>query len=391
MMDPKRALTNGVFCPMPWKGLMYNFDGKVKNCIRSAGSIGDLKENNIEEILHGDININTQECMLDDQPGPDCHTCYDLEKGKNNFDIVSDRIFYLRELKAEKLESYSVSNFDLKSIDVRWTNLCNFACVYCDEQFSSKWEHEKGIRLPKPSKQQVEDFKNFIFSNAHQLKHVYMAGGEPLLMKENLELLDILQQQNADVNLRINTNLSKTDTKVFEKICQFKNVHWTISVESMEEEFEYIRHGGKWADFLENLETVRSTGHKITFNMLHFILNYSSFFDTVDFLTKKGYHANSFVAGLLIGPHYLNIRHLPDNVLECVKIELRNRINLKPGYLLEESYKNILRDIDQPFEKNLENSLSKLRVLDQRRNLDSRKTFRDLYNLANIIYQGNDT
>lgn len=36
---------------MPWTGLMYNVDGKVKNCIRSAGELGNLKNNTIEEIL----------------------------------------------------------------------------------------------------------------------------------------------------------------------------------------------------------------------------------------------------------------------------------------------------------------------------------------------------
>ena len=41
-MDNKEYLTNRAFCPMPWTGLMYNFNGEVKNCIRSAESIGNL-------------------------------------------------------------------------------------------------------------------------------------------------------------------------------------------------------------------------------------------------------------------------------------------------------------------------------------------------------------
>ena len=52
-MTPKDILTNRHFCPMPWTGLMYNFDGKVKNCIRSdytTGGLGNIKDNTIEEI-----------------------------------------------------------------------------------------------------------------------------------------------------------------------------------------------------------------------------------------------------------------------------------------------------------------------------------------------------
>lgn len=390
-MDPKRALTNGVFCPMPWKGLMYNFDGKVKNCIRSAGSIGDLKDQNIQDILHGDTNLNTQQCMLNDQPGPDCHTCYDLEGDKRAFDIISDRIFYIKELRKEPFTDYVYNNHDIKAIDVRWSNLCNFACVYCGSDFSSKWASELKQYADTPSEQQLENFKTYIFDNAKNLKHVYLAGGEPLLMKQNQELLDILLEQNPDVSLRINTNLSKTDTRVFDTICQFRDVHWTISVETMSHEFDYIRYGGTWQDFLDNLNIVKSTGHKISFNMLYFLLNYNSLFDTVDFFQDLGYHNNSFVIGALLSPLYLNVRHLPDDVLECIKIRLQKRINEKPGYLLEDSYKNLLRYVEQPFEKDLANSISQLRVLDQRRNLDSRQTFKDLYNVANIIHQGNNT
>ena len=124
---------------MPWTGLMYNVDGKVKNCIRSAGELGNLKNNTIEEILHNDINLDTQQRMLNNQPGKTCHTCYDLEDGKTGFDIISDRIFYIRELKQIPLSTYQLDQHDLHTIDVRWTNLCNFACVYCSSEFSSRW------------------------------------------------------------------------------------------------------------------------------------------------------------------------------------------------------------------------------------------------------------
>ena len=380
-MDPKRALTKGVFCPMPFKGLMYNFDGKVKNCIRSAGQIGNLKDNSIEDILQGSANQKTQSCMLNDKPGPDCSPCYDLEKGKKSFDIISDRVFYMRELKDESFADYKQGEHSLRAVDVRWTNLCNFACVYCSAEFSSKWASELKKFTHTPDKAQLQKFKDYIFSNAPLLKHVYMAGGEPLQMKQNEEFLNLLEDVNPGVNLRINTNLSKTDTKVFEKICKFKNVHWTISVETIGNEFEYIRYGGKWQDFLDNLKIIQALDHKVSFNMLYFLLNYNSFFDTIDYFQNLGFHNNSFIAGPLLKPLYLNIRHLPETVLQSVKIKLQNKLNQQPGYLLEESYKNILAYINQPFEKQLTDSFDQIKIMDQRRNLDSSKVFTDLYNI----------
>ena len=378
-MTPRDMLTNPTFCPMPWTGLMYNFDGKIKNCIRSAGPLGNIKDQPIESILINN-NLPRQQQILEQHPVETCHTCYDLERGKRGFDHISDRVFYIRELKDTPPSTYQVGNFDLQTVDVRWTNLCNFACVYCSPEFSSKWSDELKIRHQTPTEQQTTDFKNYIYDHAGQLRHVYLAGGEPLLMKENLTLLEKL---NPNVNIRINTNLSKVDTRVFEAVCKFPNVHWTVSVETLAEEFEYIRHGGSWSDFLDNLGIIKQLDHKISFNMLHFLLNYNSIFDCVDFLTAQGFHNNSFVIGALLTPEYLNIRHLPENVLNSVKNKLQDRINQKPGYLLEDSYQNMLHYIDTPFEKNIKLSVDKLSELDQRRGIDSREIFKDLYKEIN--------
>ena len=381
MITPKKILTNGVFCPMPWTGLMYNFDGSVKNCIRSADKLGNIKDNSIEDILLGGSNLATQDNMLNDRPGENCYTCYDLENQKKRFDIVSDRMFYIRELKRVPLDTYQLGKHELHTVDVRWSNLCNFACVYCGPEFSSRWESDLNLRIDKPTPEQVENFKKYIFESAHTLKHVYLAGGEPLLMKENLEFLDLLKKVNPNVNLRINTNLSKVDSRIFDLITTFPNVHWTVSVETLKEEFEYIRYGGSWQDFLENLDVLRKCNHKISFNMLHFLLNYKSIFDCINFLIESEFHPNSFVAGALLGPTYLDIRHLPEFVLNSVRQILIDRIDQHPGYLLEDSYKNLLHHVSKPFDKNLSASLTKLKELDQRRSISSETVFKELYSL----------
>jgi uncharacterized Fe-S cluster-containing radical SAM superfamily protein len=377
-MNPKDVLTNRHFCPMPWTGLMYNFDGAVKNCIRSDDTLGNIKDTSVEDILLGDKNVGKQTNIINNQPAIGCHTCYDIEHNKKGFDIISDRIFYIREFKRTPLDTYQVNNFDLQTIDVRWTNLCNFSCVYCGPRFSSKWAQELRVVQDTPTDLQRDEFREYIFKHAPDLKHVYLAGGEPLLMKENLELLKKL---NPDVNLRINTNLSKVDTGVFDAVCGFKNVHWTVSVETVEDEFEYIRFGGRWSDFLDNLTVIRKLDHKISFNMLWFLLNYDTIFGCVDYLKGLGFHNNSFIIGALLNPEYLNIRHLPENVLNLLKTKLESKINNQPGYLLEDSYRNMLHYIEQPIEKNLTTSFENLAVMDQRRGVDSSKIFTELYKL----------
>ena len=66
-------------------------------------------------------------------------------------------------------------------------------------------------------------------------------------------------------------------------------------------------------------------------------------------------------------------------MLDGVKQILINRIANKPGYLLEDSYINLLNYINQPWNKTLADSFNQIATLDQRRNLDSSKIFKDLY------------
>ena len=62
---------------------------------------------------------------------------------------------------------YDTKKFDLNTIDVRWSNLCNLSCVYCGPEFSSKWASELNIKITTPKEQQLINFKNYIFDNVY--------------------------------------------------------------------------------------------------------------------------------------------------------------------------------------------------------------------------------
>lgn len=379
-MDPKEYLTNQQFCPIPWTGFMYNSNGDVMNCIRSQRAIGNLTDSSIYEIIANNTQIKQD--MLEHQPGAGCGGCYNLELNTNSFDIISDRVFYLKELKEVDRTIYdSVNTFDLHKIDIRWSNVCNFGCIYCSPEYSSRLATELNITINQPPLKRIQEMKDYVFNNAHQLKHVYLAGGEPLLMKENLELLELLKQVNPGVNLRINTNLSKVDTRVFQTVCEFKNVHWIVSIETIAAEYEYIRYGSSWVDFVNNLLTIQRLDHKISFNMLYFMLNYKSIFECIRFLQKQGFHNNSFIIGALLQPDWLNVRHLPDYMLIEAERILQEELAKKPGYLLENGINNVLHYIKSPMSKDINGCLKQLEILDQRRDMNSKEVFKEFYSL----------
>ena len=208
-----RKLLDKNFCVIPWTGFEVEPNGEVKNCVISKDIIGNIHKTDIEEIIN---NNPLREQMLDGKYPSNCEGCYLQEKHRpTNFDSISSRLYYTKELatKIPKNLFDNSRNFVLKHIDVRWSNSCNQACVYCGPVFSSKWAKEMGVKIPK-DRERSESLKKYIYKNIKTLENVYLAGGEPLLMKENKEFLDKLYEVNPDCTIRVNTNLSKTSTGV---------------------------------------------------------------------------------------------------------------------------------------------------------------------------------
>ena len=374
-----RRVLDKNFCVIPWTGFEVEPNGDVKNCIISKEVIGNLKENSIEQITQKNSVIKRQ--MLDGEFPKSCEGCYLHEKHRGkDFGSISSRLYYAKEItphiSKDLLED--PKNFELRHVDVRWSNKCNFACVYCSPLYSSKWETELGM---KPKKNSSDNLKEYLYANIKRLKNVYLAGGEPMLMKQNKEFLELLLKHNPEVHIRVNTNLSKTKTGVFDLLCQFKNVHWTISVDSIEDEFEYIRFNGVWGDFLDNLKIIRNIkDHKISFNMLYFVLNYKSIFKAIELLQSMGFHNNSFVLGPLYTPESLNILNLPTKILDTCKDLFKEQIDKKPGFLLQNSYENVLSYLTETeFHANIESTIQRLKTMDLRRNNNSRTIFPKLY------------
>ena len=380
-MDPNALLKNKSICTLPWSGFELEPSGTVKNCIISKTDIGNINKTNIKDIIHSKENIELKQSMLKDEMPFNCSGCHLQEKHRSNLSSISSRLYYLKELGTKiDLNFYDdVKNFSLKHIDLRWTNSCNQACVYCGPEYSSKWAKELNVRV-KSNKESRQKVKDYVFENISGLENVYLAGGEPMLMKENYEFLKLLKEKNPYCNIRVNTNLSTTRTGIFELLCSFKNVHWTVSVETIEEEYEYVRHHGSWDKFVTNLDIIRKLDHKISFNMLHFILNYNSIFECVDYFKSKGFHDNSFIIGPLYGPEYYNLLNLPEHMIDRVKETLNYRLQGNPQGYLKNSYENLLYYFSNtPWEKNISLFLEKTKAQDIRRKIDSRKVFRKLY------------
>lgn len=380
-MTPKDYLNKKAFCVLPWIGVYLQPDGDIRNCAITKTTLGNINDHPVEDILSGDINQNIKKDMLNDVMHSRCSHCHNLESNqKKNLNQVSNRVWYLKTLYDKDLTIYDdIKNFKLKMLDLRWYNTCNFACVYCGPDLSSAWASELNMpqHINEDAKQKTLDY---IYNNLDTVNHIYLAGGEPLMIKENIDLLNRIYEIRPDIDIRINTNLSLINNTIYNLLKKFKNVHWTISVDSIKKEFEYVRYGGNWDKFVQNLHQLRLDFDTINFNLVWCALNGSSIIDCIDFLQGQGFHENTFIVNPLDNPKHWHVANLDDMVLENIKIKIENKLlTADPRYALYNSLTLMLNYIKDPFDKNIKKTISELKILDQRRKLDSTKLFKEIY------------
>jgi len=227
----------------------------------------------------------------------------------------------------------------------------------------------------------MDETFEFVKNNIKNLKTIYMAGGEPFLIKENLKIIDLIQNENPDLLLRINTNLSILTPKIYEQLKELKNVHWIVSAEANGKRFNYIRWPGKYSTLVENLKKIQELPHKVTINMTWNILCASNILEFIDDMLKHGLHPNQFVMNFVQDPveqSVLNItKKQRDNLLKNIK---QRKTKISEKFFLYKVYEEMISILSQPLLDTHKATLyNTLMEFDQKRNLNSKEVFPELY------------
>lgn len=377
-MTPKRKFflfkQSKHFCAVPWNHIEVWSDGSVRTCIRGQ-TLGDLNQSSLADITASNTLMAIKQDLLADKFNENCTSCHQLSTGNEHFDL---RNHYNPMFVGSDVDYENLSDFKLNGVDLHWDNTCNFKCVYCNASQSSLIAQEQGITVDKIKKASVDQIIEKIVENQHSCREIYLSGGEPLLIKHNAVLLSRLS--NTDIPIRINSNLSRAaaGNPVFEELKRFSNVLWTVSAEALDQRFNYIRQGGDWSVFLQNLSNVVNLGHRLRVNAVWFVGSALSLCDTIEFFVKE-FKVTDFTVNQLSDHPNINIRHAP----ESVKIQAANQLEtlLASGMIQpnSNSWYNISRCqrfLDQPGEPG--SYANYFDHLDQLRNTDWKKTFPEL-------------
>jgi organic radical activating enzyme len=295
------------FCVLPWIHFATRPNGDMRLCCSSNASgagadhtVGLVKMENGKpanfgretpmEAWNNDYMKSVRTTMLNGEIPASCTKCFQEEK----VGVVSKRIWetgtWHRDDNGvdipyliEQTKADGTVPEELVYLDLRLGHTCNIKCVMCSPHDSSKWviDHKKLIpqlENPEVIRQMQWDKKQFnnkwhekdtfweeMYAQIPNLKQVYFAGGEPLMIKEHKMFIEeIVRQGYQDkILLRYNSNGLLVDDDLIELWSKFKKVKFAVSMDASHGRDEYIRYPTDWKTVEKTLHMLDNTPDNI--------------------------------------------------------------------------------------------------------------------------------
>jgi len=335
------------YCPLLWNHLHVNTLGDVTPCCMApfGSSLGNLKDQSLDEIWNGASMKEARLKLLNDEPLLTCNGCYEKEKTGNNWSLRKASITKYHESVIPLLETTQLDGASLNSKptywDIRFSNICNMRCRMCGHFSSSKWyadakrlsEDYDNHRYLGPGNKAIikaVDDSNILLSRLDEylpyVQELYFAGGEPMIMEDHYRILKRLDELKLyNTFLRYNTNflqLAYKDKDIVELWKKFTNVFCSISVDTFGNRAEILRHDTNWKTIERNVARVKKETPDVRFNIAPTIqiLNVLSITKLHKEWIKKGWLGpNDMFLNILHTPDFYNIQALPKHLKQEAK------------------------------------------------------------------------
>lgn len=336
----------------PWIHLYTEPDGKTFPCcntIRHDAIKETTSKKTLFEIFNSDTWKNLRLDMLQGNANKMCNRCHEVEEiGNTSYRNFANNDFGdFIDIIDETNEDGSLDAFQLKYIDVRWSNQCNFACAPCGPVFSTKWIQMKKnmsasdaglFSYNKVTTDSIEDMLLQLEPHLKNCHQIYFAGGEPLIIDDHYRLLELLEEKNIfDVRLRYNTNMSTLNYKKRSAIdywSSFKDIEICASIDGIGKRGEIIRYGTNWDIIEQNLKTVLPY-ENITLNYSATItnLNVDHLTDMYDYIFEKGLLKRSswFATSIAFDPYGFSITNLPKHIKSQISTKILKWVDDLPN------------------------------------------------------------
>jgi radical SAM protein with 4Fe4S-binding SPASM domain len=406
-------------CVVPWMHLNFEPNGKVVPCCLTSTYnyfAGDLTTQTIEEIWNSDNMKNLRKDMIEGREPKICHKCFDREKVTGE----SGRVYQNYEFKEFKetipnitLEDGTCTTMELLYWDFRFSNLCNFKCRSCGPRYSSAWVPDSkklGWKddTEKVTSIDVVDNKNnfdFLKDQIHNVKKIYFAGGEPLLMPEHWEILELLvQNERFDVKINYNTNCSsltygKKHVLEYWSLWKYPMLEVWPSIDEIGERAELIRSGTVWSRVEANLKDIVKheniiTRPGITVGAMNAYRLPEIITHLIDIgVITPGLNRRNFFLNLIEHPIYYHVSVLPDDFRMFTKKKLHDFLDeYKQKYNsdIQHLFTHLLHELDKPFDIDAAKKFVDItEKLDKIRNEDTYKVIPEMETIRIAVAEHN--
>lgn len=392
-------------------------DSKNIGLVTNNGVKMNLRDHSIEEVWNSQFMRDTRLKMINNEIPDSCKKCFEEEsKG------IKSKRYWETEVWGQRLnieDRVSMMNtdgslpVDIPYFDLRLGNLCNLKCIMCSPHDSSSWIKDWKLQTPQYTvpllkEDQLWDrtmdytwyqkgsFIESMKSQVQNIKELYFAGGEPLLIPEHYNILTFMVTTGNAANciLRYNSNGTEISDELLELWSHFKLVKFNLSIDAFGDKNEYIRYPSKWDVITENLHKLDNTPDNIVVNVACAVqaMNVMYLDELIDWKMSKSFkkvNTKEYGAGL-IGlhlvylPSYMNVRVLPDNLKqEAVRrihtiIEKYSSPHFDSDPYGKQRWLGLIEYLKEDWTSKLPALKEYLEVTDKTRDTNYKETFKDL-------------
>jgi hypothetical protein len=357
------------FCALPWIHVATRPNGDARLCCGSNASqatkgildAGLVKKENgypanfgketLQSAWNNEYMRNVRRTMIEGKIPSSCSKCFEEEANG----IFSKRMWETMYWDNEGLDFEQLVNETsedgtvppvIRYLDLRLGHTCNLKCVMCSPHDSSRWvqDYDKLISKTKSPiilKQVNWDkntFDNYwyenpalweeIFEQIPNIKQLYFAGGEPLMIKEHTKFLEEIVKRGyaKNITVRYNSNGVLVDDYIINLWSNFRDVRFAFSIDALTDRNHYIRYPVDWSEIETALEKLDNTPDNIQigiacavqiFNVKH-LIDFAKWkiqrnFKKINFFKVGGYMAGGGIINMhmLYIPTFLSARILP--------------------------------------------------------------------------------
>ena len=277
------------FCMHPFTGLATREDGAICVCCRSY-PIGFIQDAPLEYHWNGEVMQNIRRQVLRGERPTECEPCFSLEdQGVESLrqrhiepKIPESRITLYPNALSKMNHDFTMP-FEIPTMELKLNNLCNLKCRMCHPMDSTSWndwgeikdfykkennimfhiveEHDLENKPHLDKFQDNPEWWNSLEKNLPHFRRVEFAGGEPLMDPQHYRILDMLAPYGNQIEIKYATNLSmlgKGSRNIYEYWPKFKSVAVNVSIDGLNESYEYIRGNANWIELIKNIKEIQT-------------------------------------------------------------------------------------------------------------------------------------